>query len=408
MKVIQINVLYQRGSTGFIVDQIHSYLSSNGYESKVAYGRKKIKNKDSNSYKFCYEIEAAINKVLNRLGCLSYSDHTCSTQRLCRFIESEKPDVVHLHCINGYCVDIYELLEFLSSNKIPTIVTHHAEFFYTANCGHAFDCMQFTKTSGCVNCPNLKKATGSVIRDNAARSWLKLKKAFNSFDSDKLIFTAVSPWLLNRSKLSPIVNKYPCVVVKNGIDVSVFNPLSKRPDTILSLKDKIAKIVLHVTASFSDKPNSLKGGDKIIELAKMLPGIMFVVVASEVKIKNQLPANIYIWGQAKGREELAGLYSSADVTIIASRRETFSMVVAESLCCGTPVVGFKAGGPESIALKTWGKFVDYGDLESLKGVLEETLNSNLDKTEIAKRSAECFSSEKMACDYLSLYKRLTQ
>ncbi len=408
MKVIQINVLYQRGSTGFIVEQIHSYLYTNGYESKVAYGRKKIKNEDSNSYKFCYEIEAAINKVLNRLGCLSYSDHTYSTHRLCRFIESEKPDVVHLHCINGYCVDIYKLLEFLSSNKIPTIVTHHAEFFYTANCGHAFECMQFTKNFGCVGCPNLKKSTGSIIRDNAAQSWLKMKKAFNSFDSDKLIFTAVSPWLLNRSQLSPIVNKYPCVVVKNGIDVSVFNPSSKRPDTILSLKYKIAKIVLHVTASFSDSPNSLKGGDKIIELAKMLHDIMFVVVASEVNIKNKLPANIYIWGQAKNREELAGLYSSADATVIASRRETFSMVVAESLCCGTPVVGFKAGGPESIALNNWSKFVDYGNLNSLKAALENILSCNYDKHIIANTAAECYSAEIMACNYLSLYKKITQ
>ena len=38
------------------------------------------------------------------------------------------------------------------------------------------------------------------------------------------------------------------------------------------------------------------------------------------------------------------------------------MVTAESLCCGTPVVGFKAGAPEQIAIKEFSEFVEYGDL----------------------------------------------
>ena len=41
---------------------------------------------------------------------------------------------------------------------------------------------------------------------------------------------------------------------------------------------------------------------------------------------------------------LAEYYSLVDVTVITSFHETFSMVVAESLSCGTPIVGFKAGG----------------------------------------------------------------
>ena len=54
--------------------------------------------------------------------------------------------------------------------------------------------------------------------------------------------------------------------------------------------------------------------------------------------------------QVEDQSELAAFYSLADVTLLTSEKETFSMVCAESLCCGTPVVGFQAGAPEGISL----------------------------------------------------------
>lgn len=70
-------------------------------------------------------------------------------------------------------------------------------------------------------------------------------------------------------------------------------------------------------------------------------------------------------GKITDQELLAKYYSMADVTLLTSKKETFSMVTAESLCCGTPVVGFKAGAPEQIAIKEFSEFVEYGDLNSL-------------------------------------------
>lgn len=66
---------------------------------------------------------------------------------------------------------------------------------------------------------------------------------------------------------------------------------------------------------------------------------------------------------------LAAWYSAADAALLTSHRETFSLVTAESLCCGTPVVGFRAGGPESIAPPSCCKFVEYGDLDALEPAL---------------------------------------
>ena len=74
----------------------------------------------------------------------------------------------------------------------------------------------------------------------------------------------------------------------------------------------------------------------MIQLAKRMPEIAFVVAGP----KNgdfEIPENLILLGSVKEQKSLAKLYSMADVTLLTSQRETFSMVIAESLCCGTPV-----------------------------------------------------------------------
>ena len=73
------------------------------------------------------------------------------------------------------------------------------------------------------------------------------------------------------------------------------------------------------------------------------------------------------------QQALAELYRRARVSMIVSKRETFSMPCAESLCCGTPVIGFEAGAPEQIALREYSEFVSYGDLQEMETVLRKWL-----------------------------------
>jgi len=50
------------------------------------------------------------------------------------------------------------------------------------------------------------------------------------------------------------------------------------------------------------------------------------------------------------------------------------MVCAESLSCGTPVVGFQAGAPEIISIKRFSEFVPQGDIDALKDVVRNWLS----------------------------------
>ena len=72
----------------------------------------------------------------------------------------------------------------------------------------------------------------------------------------------------------------------------------------------------------------------------------------------------------KDSEMLSRFYSLADVFVIFSKRETYSMTCAEALCCGTPVVGFKCGAPETVFEEPYAQFLDYGDIDAVRKLLE--------------------------------------
>lgn len=127
MKVLQINCVYDYGSTGKITRDIHKNLQKNGFDSVVLYGRRQ-KVQEAGVYKTCTEFEAKAWNVLSRLTGQPYAVTPFGTLTLLHRLEREKPDVVHLQCINGYFVDIYRLLNYLKKNHIPTVLTLHAEF----------------------------------------------------------------------------------------------------------------------------------------------------------------------------------------------------------------------------------------------------------------------------------------
>lgn len=79
------------------------------------------------------------------------------------------------------------------------------------------------------------------------------------------------------------------------------------------------------------------------------------------------------------------------------------MPTAESLCCGTPVVGFQAGAPEQIALPAYSEFVEYGDLDALEAAVKAWLAKDLDRRQIAHSAAKAYSSQTMVERFIQVY-----
>lgn len=399
MKVVQVNNMFASGSTGKIVQDIHAYLQKNGHESYVLFG---IGDNcgDSHAFLVAPEWVRKMQSLQSRITGYAYAGAPYGTWRTRRLLEALRPDVVHLHCINGYMVNIYRLLEALKRDKIPTVLTLHAEFPYTAGCGHAMKCEKWKK--GCYRCDAIgKQRPKSWFFDRSAAEWEKMRRAYDGFE--RLTVCAVSEWLRARAIQSPFYQGKRVITVLNGLNTQTFSP----KDTSwlrnkLALRDK--KVVLHVTPDF-DAP--IKGGAHVIEMARRMVGedVLFIVVGAKDTGKD-VPENMRLISHTANQNELAAYYTLADVCLLTSEKETFSMVCAESLCCGTPVVGFEAGAPETISLQEYSRFVPQGDDDALETALRAALQDRFERHRIVQEASVRYYRDGMSAKYLQEYQRL--
>ena len=404
MKILQINNVYATGSTGKLTQILHKALLEDGFASVVLYGRGPTAH-ERGVVRVCSNIYGKANSCLSRFSGIRYGECRFSTSRVIRQILKERPDVVHLQCINGSFVNIYGLITWLKENQIPTVLTLHAEFMYTANCGHAFDCEGWK--TGCGHCPQLFKATKSLFFDRTHESYLKMAQAFSGFD-EKLKIVSVSPWLKERAESSPILSGKNHCVILNGVDTEVFQ---RRETAALAKNHNVnhIKVIFHATAMFRDEQDDTKGGWYLLQLAKrMLQLPVLFVVAGKYEVSGDLPDNVILLGEIRDQIRLAQYYCLADLTVLTSKRETYSMVCAESLCCGTPVVGFCAGGPEMIALPRYSSFVPNGDLDALEAQVRQWIMKKNESTsrQIAKAAQAVYDKEIMIRQYEQLYRRI--
>ena len=401
MKILQVNCVYKTGSTGKIMYDIHTVLLEKGYESVVCYGRGN-KTNDVNVYKTCGELYSKLNNLLSRFTGIMYGGCLFSTNKLISVIKKEKPDIVHLQCLNGYFVNIYRLINWLKVNRIKTVLTLHAEFMHTANCGNSYECEKWK--TGCGKCPHLKKETKSFLFDGTARSFRKMKKAFDGFDKD-LVVVSVSNWIKRRAEQSPILSGKNHKVIVNGLDIDNFYPRSVE-ELKSSLGLQSGKTVLFVTPAFSLNPKHIKGGYYVVELAKMLPNMKFIVVGNTNR-DIKLPENVIDVGRVENQPKLAEYYSVADVMVITSKSDNYPTVCLEANCCGTPVVGFNVGGVSETIYDSMGETVSYGDLQALAEAVKKYAEMKpLLSKENVDMCRERNSRSRMTIDYIDLYKAL--
>jgi len=218
MKILQVNVVYKYGSTGKIVSDIHNSLLKRNIQSIVYYGRGKNVN-NTFVQKLAPEILMKLQSLYSKITGYQFKGAYWGTKKLIKLINENKPDIVHLHCINGYIVDIYKILDYLKKNNIATVITLHAEFMFTGGCAYAFDCDRWK--TGCYNCPQ-RNESGSFFFDRSNEQWNYLNESYRGLNN--VVITAVSGWLKERAALSPFFQDKRIEVVYNGLETDVFHP----------------------------------------------------------------------------------------------------------------------------------------------------------------------------------------
>lgn len=392
MKVLLIDVNYKTSSTGQIVYSLFSFARNHGHEAYVCYGRGRRVHKHS-VYKFGLGFETCLDAALSRITGYIGSFSFFSTKRLIRYIAKVKPDIIHIHELHAYFLNLYMLLDYLSSVNIPVIHTLHCEFSYTGKCGYSMGCTKWQENCG--NCPNLTSYPATFFFDHTEEMFLRKKQAFSRIQN--LVITTPSKWLTERARQSFFKDRR-IETIYNGVDTSVFH-YTPRPELRAELgihpNDKI--VVAVAPNIMSDR----KGGNQVIKIANELLGqhVFFILIGNRgpVEVKNNyilLPA-IY------DKSILAGYYSEADYFVLCSKKETFSMTCAEALCCGTPIIGYKCGAPEDIFPYPYASFFEYGDY---KAVAREILRSNRKtRLDVSEFGRTVFSSDTMAKRYYELY-----
>lgn len=352
MKVFQINVVANSGSTGTIAEGIAATLMQDGWDCYTAYGRWANPSK-TNLYRIgnCWDIYShyLLSRIYGKHGMGSVK----ATKRLIKEIERIKPDLIHLHNIHGYYVNYPLLFQYLSSINVPVVWTLHDCWAYTGHCVHYAEVKCRKWVNGCFDCPRLSDYPKS-FRDNSAENYLQKKKFFTSLK--RLVIVPVSEWLGEEVRRS-FLSVYPIKIIQNGVDVAVFHPVVSGVKRMYGIGERF--FILGVATRWDER----KGLVDFKELSKLLANDeVILLVGLDKKQIASLPDNMIGLQKTEDVTQLVELYSSADLFINFSTEETFGMTTLESMACGTPVLVYNSTACPEIVRKETGFIIEPHDI----------------------------------------------
>lgn len=398
MKVLQINSVCGIRSTGRICTDLAEILESHGHECKIAYGREHVPEKyEKYAHRIGSNRDVLIHAFFSRIFDNSGFMSKRATKKFVKWIREYNPDIIHLHNIHGYYINIEVLFKFLKEFNKPVVWTMHDCWAFTGHCSH-FDyvgCCKWQK--GCHNCSQKKEYPSCLLMDGSKRNYKKKKRIFNGVDDLNIV--TVSDWLKSILEES-FLKKFTIKRIYNGIDLKLFSPT--RTDVFKKYGLEGCDVILGVASVWSKR----KGLDIFLKLNEKLDKkYKIVLVGIDDETKKIIPDDILCINKTNDIGELSEMYSSAKVFLNPSYEETMGLTTVEALACGTPViVSNRTALPECID-ENCGVVVDCTDIQSLCNAIYKICNNEKYKEEDCTNRAKLFDKYEKYEEYINLYMR---
>ncbi len=331
MRVLQINAVYGHGSTGSMVKELHEYLKQNNIESYVACSQG-CSDLEPHEFVIGTVNDVKFHSVMARVSGLQGYYSNKATEKLLRFMDKIKPDIVHLGNLHSNYLNVIKLLNYLGDRNIATVITLHDCWFYTGKCTHYTKAGCYKWKASCGNCPQLKKDIPTWFFDKTNKMLMDKASCYKKMK--RLAVIGVSKWITNEVYSSILQNANITETIYNWVDLDVFRPKKMEADQMrrkLGLQGKF--IILGVSSMWSD----LKGLSTFYKLSGLLNDDEIIILVGRLN-EEKMPSNIIHIPETQSVDDLATYYSMADVFLQMSPEESFGKVVVEALSCGTPVI----------------------------------------------------------------------
>ncbi len=405
MKVLQINTRYYNGgSTGHIAFDLKKVMEANGIESYAAFGFGYNLAEDERAmvYRIESDRELFVSKLWTKVTGHHGFNNKAETKRLLAWIDKVQPDIIHMHNIHNHYVNIRMLLEYIAQKNIPCVLTMHDCWTFTGHCAY-FDYSGCEKwRTGCHHCPSLRDYPKTfALIDPSPWNYRMKQKLFAPLN---ITFVSPSQWLRNLQQQSFLKDK-PCVVINNGVDLSVFHPMKSNVREEYGIGNR--KMILAVAGGLAAR----KGKEYLLRLPMLLhDDEVLVLVGLQKGQEALLPQTNKVIGirRTKTSDELVGLYSEADVFINPTLEDNFPTTNIEALACGTPIVTFRTGGSPEVVTPEIGLVVDKGDINGLLSAIRQILANGKSHYADACRAKPTtdYNKDVQYGKYIELYQRI--
>lgn len=365
MKILIVNSVCGIGSTGRICTDLSKKFEADGHDVKIAFGRSSTVPEQFKKYavRIGKDFDVKIHGLESRL----FDNHGLAskhaTKKFLQWADEYNPDLLWLHNLHGYYINYELLFDWIKSRPNMQVKwTLHDCWAFTGHCSYftMVNCEQWK--NHCSYCPQTRRYPACYGKGAASQNFDRKREAFTGVKNMTLI--TPSQWLADLVKQS-FLKEYPVEVHYNTIDTNVFKPTPSDFRERYGLVGK--KIVLGVASIWDER----KGLRDFYKLATMLDDRFAIVLVglSEKQIK-ELPKNILGIRRTNSPQELAAIYTAADVFFNPTYEDNYPTVNLEAEACGTRVVTYDTGGCRETLRSVNAKCISIGSVSELVEEIE--------------------------------------